>query len=72
MRYQNPFFRSKNIAIHYKGFLFLKQPNKSWLVRPKKSPMILLPFRTHICSITEAKKILDLKLRKQTYIEKAA
>ena len=52
----------KMTAVRYKGFLLLEQHNKTWLVRPERSPMYLLPFRTGICSLLEVKKILDLKL----------
>ena len=55
---QSPF----HLAIHYRGFLLLAQPNNSWLIRPERSPMKLLPFRTHICSLEEAKNLLDIKL----------
>ena len=59
-------------AIRYRGFLLLKQHNHSWLVRPERSPMILLPFRTPTCSISEVKKILDMKLAQVTPIPQAA
>ncbi|ABX07975.1 hypothetical protein [Prochlorococcus marinus] len=52
----------KITAVRYKGFILLEQHNKTWLVRPERSPMHLLPFRTPICSLLEVKKILDLKL----------
>ena len=61
-----------NIAIHYKGFLLLEQPNKSWLVRPQRSPMVLLPFRTPICSLAEVKVILDQKLLERSSLPEAA
>tara|TARA_B100001250_G_C19564198_1_gene684730 strand:- start:287 stop:493 length:207 start_codon:yes stop_codon:yes gene_type:complete len=48
--------------IHYRGFILIQEHNKSWLVRPERSPMFLLPFRTPKCSVLEVKKILDLKL----------
>ena len=57
-------------AVRYRGFLLLRQPNKSWLIRPERSPMQLLPFRTSVCSLTEAKKILDLKLSQLEVINK--
>ena len=34
-------------AIRYRGFVLLEQQNSGWLVRPERSPMTLLPFRTH-------------------------
>ena len=49
-------------AIRYRGFLVLEQPNKSWLVRPERSPMLILPFRMPKCSLSEVKAIIDLRL----------
>ncbi len=51
-----------DIPIRYRGFILLAQPNQSWLVRPERSPMLLLPFRTNRCSLEEVKRFLDLKL----------
>ncbi len=62
----------QNAVIRYRGFLLLEQPNQSWLVRPERSPMVVLPFRTHVCSISEVKKILDRRLSKQTTLRAAA
>ena len=59
-------------AIRYKGFLLIEQDNKSWLVRPERSPMQLLPFRTSTCSLLEVKKLLDLKLAETKGTIKAA
>lgn len=58
-------------AVRYRGFLLLEQPNKSWLVRPVRSPMLLLPFRTHTCTLQEVKEILDMRLLELT-IDQAA
>ncbi len=58
--------------IHYKGFLLIEQKNKSWLIRPEHSPLLILPFRTDICSLGEAKKLLDDKLSGKAKIPKAA
>ena len=68
MRFQH----DQNIAIRYRGFLLLQQPNQTWLVRPERSPMILLPFRTTKCSLAEAKKILLKKLTHETEASQAA
>ncbi|WP_269622105.1 hypothetical protein [Prochlorococcus marinus] len=56
------YFSASNTSFRYKGFLLIKQCNQSWLIRPEKSPLLLLPFRTAICSLEEAKIILDKKL----------
>ena len=62
----------QNIVIRYRGFLLLQQPNQTWLVRPERSPMALLPFRTNSCSIAEVKEILARKLSKKLEIRQAA
>ena len=59
-------------AIRYRGFLLLEQHNQTWLVRPERSPMLLLPFRTPICSLIEVKKILDIRLSENRPIDQAA
>ncbi len=59
-------------TLRYRGFLLIEQHNKSWLVRPERSPMLLLPFRTTICSLQEVKQILDMKLSNLNIINKAA
>ena len=59
-------------AIRYRGFILLRQPNLSWLVRPERSPMELLPFRTPVCSIEEVKSLVDCRLTDQKSINAAA
>mgnify|MGYP007063392328 CR=1 FL=1 len=62
----------QNVVVRYRGFLLLQQPNRTWLVRPERSPMLLLPFRTPSCSIAEVKKILIRKLSHEMDINQAA
>ncbi len=57
------FLGKPQFAVRYRGFILLQQPNQSWLVRPERSPMLLLPFRTAICSIEDAKSLVDWKLK---------
>ena len=59
-------------AVRYRGFILLQQPNLSWLVRPERSPMKLLPFRTAICSIEDAKSLVDWKLKSSDDLIKVA
>ena len=59
-------------AVRYRGFILLQQPNQSWLVRPERSPMQLLPFRTAICSIEDAKSLVDYKLQANQNLMEAA
>ncbi len=66
------FFTEQTTAIRYKGFLLLQEKNKSWLVRPERSPMLLLPFRTEACSLIEVKRILDCKISEVEEMIKAA
>ncbi len=69
---QMGFHHEQNAVVRYRGFVLLKQPNQSWLVRPERSPMILLPFRTNKCSLPEVKAILDIRLSESESIDKAA
>ena len=57
------FLGKPQFAVRYRGFILLLQPNQSWLVRPERSPMHLLPFRTTICSLEDAKSLVDWKLK---------
>ncbi len=51
-----------NSIVHYRGYVLLEQQNRSWLVRPERSPITILPFRTKTCSLIEVKNELDLKI----------
>ncbi len=62
----------EKMVIRYRGFLLLKQPNHSWLVRPERSPMIILPFRTTTCTLSVVKAIIDKRLRTNTTLDQAA
>ena len=53
-------------AIRYRGFVLLQQQNQSWLVRPERSPMRLLPFRTPACSLADVKALVDRRLEQLT------
>ena len=59
-------------AIRYRGFLLLQLQNQKWLVQPERSPMLILPFRTPVCSLTEVKRILDRKLAENIEEQEAA
>ena len=52
-------------AVRYRGFLLLPQNNQGWLVRPERSPMRLLPFRTPTCSLADVKALLDWRLSQE-------
>lgn len=53
-------------AVRYRGFLLLTQANDTWLVRPERSPMTLLPFRTPSCSLEDVKALVDWRLSDNT------
>ena len=59
-------------AIRYRGFVLLQQRNNSWLVRPERSPMQLLPFRTSTCSLEDVKALVDRRLDQITSLISAA
>ena len=52
-------------AVRYRGFVLLQQLNHSWLVRPERSPMKLLPFRTPTCSLEDVKALVDWRLQQE-------
>ena len=54
--------RDPQYVVRYRGFVLLQQRNNSWLVRPERSPMRLLPFRTPTCSLADVKALLDWRL----------
>ncbi len=69
---QMPAFYKEISIIHYKSFLLIEQENRSWLIRPESSPLLLLPFRTDVCSLREAKQFLDERLSQNTKVPDAA
>ena len=57
---------SHQAVVRYRGYLLLPQSNQSWLVRPERSPMKLLPFRTPTCSLSDVKALLDWRLSQES------
>ena len=55
-------------AIRYRGFLLLQDSNQRWLVRPERSPMAVLPFRTGPSSLAEIKTLVDQRLGDQSQV----
>lgn len=49
-------------AVRYRGFVLMPQSDQGWLVRPERSPMTLLPFRTAAIPLCEVKALLDGRL----------
>ena len=44
--------------------MLLAQDDLSWLVRPERSPMSVLPFRAPACSIADVQALVDWRLAK--------
>ena len=59
------FMNGHETAVRYRGFLLMPQTNQSWLVRPERSPMLLLPFRTPTCSLADVKALVDWRLSQE-------
>ena len=52
-------------SVRYRVFLLMPQTTRSWLVRPERSPMRLLPFRKPTCSLADVKALLDWRLAQE-------
>ena len=50
-------------VVRYRGFLLIPQADLSWLVRPVRSPMRALPFRTPASSLADVKALVDWRLQ---------
>jgi hypothetical protein len=48
--------------VRYRGFVLIPQTDLSWVVRPERSPLELLPFRAPASSIEDVKALVDWKL----------
>lgn len=59
-------------VVRYRGFVVLTQSNGTWLVRPERSPMKLLPFRTPTCSLEDVKALIDWRLSQEESLIRAA
>ena len=46
----------------YRGFVLIPEGDLSWQVRPERSPMHVLPFRTPACSLADVKALVDWRL----------
>ena len=66
------FLGKPQFAVRYRGFILMQQLNQSWLVRPEQSPMQFLPFRTAVCSLEDAKSLVDWKLKASQDLIKVA
>ena len=48
--------------VRYRGFVLMPQADLTWLVRPERSPMGVLPFRTPASSLDDVKALVDWRL----------
>lgn len=51
-------------VVRYRGFVLIPQSDLTWLVRPERSPMRILPFRTPASSLTDVKALIDWRLER--------
>ena len=49
-------------VVRYRAFVLIPQADFTWLVRPERSPMVLLPFRTPASSVDDVKALIDWRL----------
>jgi hypothetical protein len=49
-------------SVRYRGFVLIPQSDLGWLVRPERSPMTVLPFRTPPISLSDVKALVDWRL----------
>ena len=58
----NPSPTSPRWIVRYRGFVLIPQQDLSWMVRPERSPMKLLPFRAPASSVEDVKALIDWRL----------
>ena len=49
-------------TVRYRGFVLIPQTDCTWLVRPERSPMKVLPFRVPASSLSDVKALVDWRL----------
>jgi len=49
-------------AVRYRGFVLIPQSNLTWLIRPERSPMLVLPFRVPASSLSDVQALIDWRL----------
>ncbi len=52
-------------AVRYRGFVLIPQSNLTWLIRPERSPMRVLPFRVPASSLSDVQALIDWRLSQQ-------
>ncbi len=49
-------------SVRYRGFVLIPQADLTWLIRPERSPMRILPFRAPASSLSDVKALVDWRL----------
>ena len=57
-----PGLRTDRWIVRYRGFVLIPQNDLTWLVRPERCPMKLLPFRAPASSVDDVKALVDWRL----------
>jgi hypothetical protein len=52
----------RHSVVRYRGFVLIPQADLTWLVRPERSPMRMLPFRAPASSVADVKALVDWRL----------
>jgi hypothetical protein len=52
--------------VRYRGFVLIPQADLTWLIRPERSPMKVLPFRAPASSLTDVKALVDWRLGRRS------
>lgn len=58
----HPELSLRHSVVRYRGFVLIPQPDLTWLVRPERSPMTMLPFRAPASSVADVKALVDWRL----------
>ena len=48
--------------VRYRGFVLIPQEDLTWVVRPERSPLTMLPFRAPASSLQDVKALVDWRL----------
>jgi hypothetical protein len=49
-------------VVRYRGFVLIPQEDLTWLIRPERSPMTILPFRSPASLVMDVKSLIDWRL----------
>ncbi|MBM5803723.1 MAG: hypothetical protein FJ078_06335 [Cyanobacteria bacterium K_DeepCast_35m_m2_155] len=53
---------NRDTPVRYRGFVLIPQADWTWVVRPERSPMEMLPFRAPASSVEDVKALVDWRL----------